>query len=223
MAMRWLVMPSATVLLTGCASIGPPDVPPKAVGSTSLSQDIATPALRTLDRLKVHEEVDSPRYERDLFGTPWRDVDRNGCDTRNDILARDLTGERLGPDGCTVLTGTLRDPYTGHTIHFTRGPHSTDVQIDHVVSLSEAWKLGAYGWSTAKRTEYANDPSVLLAVDGPENTRKSDKDVTEWLPPRKAYRCAFARRVVAIKAEWHLWVTRAEKTELAMVLSGCPT
>ena len=217
------MLASVIMLLAGCASIGPPDVPPKAVGSTPLPRSTTTSALRTLDRLEVHEEVGSPRYKRGLFGTPWRDVDRNGCDTRNDILARDLTGERLDPDGCTVLTGTLRDPYTGHIIHFTRGPHSTDVQIDHVVSLAEAWKLGAYKWSTARRTEYANDPLVLLAVDGPENTRKSDKDVTEWLPPRKIYRCAFARRVVAIKVEWHLWITRAEKAKLAMVLSGCPT
>jgi len=161
-----------------------------------------------------------------LFGQAWADVDRNGCDTRNDILRRDLTAYRLrsATHGCLVLSGTLHDPYTGATIAFVRGQStSAKVQIDHVVALSDAWQKGAQQWSTPRRTAYANDPLNLLAVDGLTNQRKSDGDAATWLPPNKAYRCPYAARQIAVKSRYGLWVTQAERDALARILAACPS
>jgi hypothetical protein len=165
-------------------------------------------------------------YDRGQFGQAWADVDRNGCDTRNDILRRDLSGKTLKADthGCLVLSGTLHDPYTGRTLHFTRGVTTSDeVQVDHVVALGDAWQLGAQGWGATKRQTFANDPLELLAVDGPENAAKGDADAASWLPPQKAYRCAYVARQVAVKSKYHLSVTAAEKLAIGRVLVTCPT
>jgi hypothetical protein len=164
-------------------------------------------------------------YDRALFGQAWSDVDRNGCDTRNDILRRDLTAYTLkaGTNGCVVLRGTLHDPYTGRTIAFVRGPGtSTAVQIDHVVALGDAWQKGAQRWTQARRTAFANDPLNLLAVDGPTNQRKGDGDAATWLPPLRSSRCGYAARQIAVKARYGLWVTAAERDALVRVLQACP-
>jgi hypothetical protein len=136
-----------------------------------------------LATLKTVDSVDNTGYERSLYGTAWKDVDHNGCDTRNDILTRDLTDVTVDSDGCRVESGTLADPYTGKTIHFTRGQGtSLAVQIDHMVPLSRAWGLGASGWSQEEREAFANDPANLLAADGPANNNKSDQGMDEWTP-----------------------------------------
>jgi uncharacterized protein DUF1524 len=130
-------------------------------------------ALAALAAVDVKGRAPRTGYDRDQFGFGWVDVDHNGCDTRNDILARDLTGETVQPGtpNCVVLTGTLADPYSGRTIAFQRGQDtSDDVQIDHVVALSDAWQKGAQGFNATQRTAFANDPLNLLAVDGPLNT-----------------------------------------------------
>ena len=139
-------------------------------------------------------------YARDQFGAGWVDVDRNGCDTRNDILRRDLTGDDVKPGthDCVVLTGMLADPYTGRTIAFRRGAGtSTAVQIDHVVALSRrvADRRAAAG-RRRQRTAFANDPLNLLAVDGPTNEQKGDGDAATWLPPNKAFRCTYVAHQV---------------------------
>ena len=162
-------------------------------------------AVTTLATLAVKGRAPRTGYDRGLFGQAWADVDRNGCDTRNDMLRRDLTAYTLkaGTNGCLVLTGTLHDPYTGTSIAFVRGPGtSTRIQIDHVVALSDAWQKGAQRWSSAQRTAFANDPLNLLAVDGPTNQRKGDGDAATWLPPRKAYRCAYVARQIAVKHKY---------------------
>ncbi|MGZ8758713.1 MAG: HNH endonuclease family protein [Aeromicrobium sp.] len=164
-------------------------------------------------------------YDRALFGQSWLDVDRNGCDTRNDILRRDLAQYVLKPDsnGCAVLTGLLQDPYTGRNIAFIRGWESSlAVQIDHVVALNDAWQKGAQTWTTEKRERFANDPLELLAVDGPANGSKSDGDAATWLPPNKPYRCEYIARQVAIKVKYGLSVTAAEGAAMARVLERCP-
>ncbi|WP_296103362.1 HNH endonuclease family protein [uncultured Corynebacterium sp.] len=164
------------------------------------------------------------RYERKNFGPSWADVDRNGCDTRNDILHRDLTNiTTKPPQRCVVLTGELHDPYTGTTINFHRGKKTSQaIQIDHVVALSNAWSSGAYALPYAARTALANDPLNLLAVDGPTNNAKSDKDAAEWMPPNTDYQCGYADRQVRVKSKYHLRVTRQEKEALTAVLSQCP-
>ncbi|CAM3587523.1 DUF1524 domain-containing protein [Micrococcus flavus] len=182
-------------------------------------------ALALLDTLEVKGRAPKTGYERERFGQSWADVDRNGCDTRNDILRRDLVDVVLkaGTGGCKVLRGTLHGPYTGTTIAFVSGPDtSADVQIDHVVALSDAWQKGAQSLSADERAAFANDPLNLLAVDGPTNQSKSDGDAATWLPPNKAYRCPFVARQVAVKAEYGLWVTAAERDAIARVLAACP-
>jgi hypothetical protein len=181
-------------------------------------------ALAALGTLEVKGRAPRTGYDRDVFGQAWADVDRNGCDTRNDVLARDLTAATVKPgtQGCLVLSGTLADPYTATTIAFVRGEGTSEaVQVDHVVALSDAWQKGAQGWDLTTRTAFANDPLNLLATDGPTNAAKGDGDAATWLPPSRAFRCAYVARQVSVKARYGLWVTDAERVAVAGVLSGC--
>ncbi|OTA26365.1 hypothetical protein B9G54_05125 [Alloscardovia macacae] len=183
-------------------------------------------ALNVLATLAIKGRAPKTGYARTQFGSPWMDMDRNGCDTRNDILKRDLTGISTDAKshGCKVLSGTLADPYTGTTIAFTRGRSSSSaVQIDHVVALSDAWQKGAQQLDATRRQAFANDPYNLLAVDGPANMQKSDGDAATWLPPRKDYRCAYVARQIGVKAKYTLWVTQAEHDAMERVLSSCPS
>ncbi|MFF1253472.1 HNH endonuclease family protein [Pseudarthrobacter sp. NPDC058329] len=186
----------------------------------------AASALVQLAGIPVKGRAPKTGYAREEFGPAWADVDRNGCDTRNDILARDLTNETFKPgtNNCVVATGTLADKYTGTTISFTRGQDtSSDVQIDHVVPLSDAWQKGAQQLSVDQRRQLANDPLNLLAADGPTNSAKGDKDAATWLPPNRAFRCEYVARQTAVKAKYSLWVTQAEHDALGSVLEACST
>lgn len=176
-----------------------------------------------LAHLPVKGKAPMTGYAREQFGPAWADVDRNGCDTRNDVLARDLTDVtyKPGTHDCVVLTGTLDDPYTGRTIAFARGPRSADVQIDHVVALANAWVTGAQQLSAERRRELANDPANLLAVDGPANQAKGAGDAATWLPPSRSYRCAYALRQIHVKTAYDLWVTKAEQAALDQQLDRC--
>jgi hypothetical protein len=184
-------------------------------------------ALDALNTLAVKGRAPKTGYARSQFGAEVSasDYDGNGCKTRDDILRRDLTGVKLRADGCTVTHGTLRDPYTGKTIKFIRtgkpGGYSNAVQIDHVVALSDAWQKGAQQWSKASRTAFAHDPANLLAVDGPANAQKGDGDAATWLPSNKSYRCTYVSKQVTVKVKYGLWVTAAEKTAIANLLTGC--
>jgi hypothetical protein len=182
-------------------------------------------ALAAVAELDVKGRAPRTGYDRDEFGPAWQDVDRNGCDTRNDILGRDLVdvGYKPSTRECVVAYGTLHDRYSGDDIVFVRGQDtSTAVQIDHVVALSDAWQKGAQRWDDARRTAFANDPLNLLAADGPLNQSKGDGDAATWLPPNKAFRCEYVARQVAVKLDYDLWVTRAEHDAMARVLVTCP-
>jgi len=182
-------------------------------------------AAKLLETLDIKGRAAKTGYSRDEFGASWADVDRNGCDTRNDILSRDLTKVTYkdGTHDCVVLTGRLSDPYTATKVSFVRGQDtSTAVQIDHVVALSDAWQKGAQKLDEDTRKAFANDPLNLLAVDGPANQAKEDGDAATWLPPNKAYRCQYVARQVAVKAKYDLWVTQAEHDAIARVLKSCP-
>ncbi|MEY2851239.1 MAG: hypothetical protein RJA96_1110 [Actinomycetota bacterium] len=164
-------------------------------------------------------------YTRAQFGQTWADVDRNGCDTRNDILKRDLTAEvfKEKTRECVVLSGTLIDPFSGETINFVRGNTSSmEVQIDHVVALSNAWQTGAFKLSIKERTAFANDPMNLLAVKGRLNSQKGDGDAATWLPPLKSYRCDYVARQIAVKIKYKLWFTAPEKEAMVRILKSCP-
>ncbi len=181
-------------------------------------------ALALLDTLPVKGRAPKTGYEREAkFGTAWLDVDRNGCDTRNDILARDLEPEvKSGP--CKVTSGTLLDPYTGKTIDFVRGnTTSLAVQIDHVVSLMNAWETGAQQLTQAQRISLANDPINLFAVDGPTNGQKGAGDAATWLPPKKDFRCTYVAHQVSVKATYGLWVTQPEHDAITRILTDVRT
>ena len=177
--------------------------------------------LALLETLPVKGRAPKTGYSRSAF-SHWRDPDRNGCDARNDILKRDLFNIvfKADTDGCKVVSGELKDPYSGTTIQFILG--KSDVDIDHVVALSHAWQVGAFQWSDAKRLEFANDPMNLLAVSARLNRQKGDGDAATWLPPAQSYRCAYVSRQVVVKVKYGLWVTSPEKAEIQRVLQSCP-
>jgi len=161
-------------------------------------------------------------YSREAFGEPWSDTDGNGCDTRDDVLTRDLAHrEYEAGTSCVVVAGDLADPYTRNVIHFVRGDGDL-VDIDHVVALGNAWVTGAFRWDADKRLQFANDPGNLLAVDASANRQKGDGDTATWLPPNKAYRCAYVARQISAKARYGLWVTAPERDAMTRVLRGCP-
>jgi hypothetical protein len=192
---------------------------PSATASTS-QPTVAGSAMSALQLLAVKGRAPKTGYSREAFGPAWTDVDRNGCDTRNDILKRDLTGITM-EGRCKVLTGTLKDPYSARTVFFVRGGAS-EVDIDHVVALSDAWQKGAQPWEFAKRVAFANDPLNLLATDASVNRAKSDSDSASWRPPDRSSWCAVAARQVAVKLKYELWVTSAERDALAQMLAPCP-
>lgn len=200
--------------------------PPLSSPTTPVSP---TTAQAQLDALDVKGRAPKTGYERSEFGQAWTDdvtvaQGRNGCDTRNDVLRRDLTAITVKPGSreCVVLSGILLDPYSGKTIDFMRGEKTSPaVQIDHVVAMSDAWQKGAAQWDRAKRTDFANDPANLQATDGPTNQKKGNGDAATWLPPNKAYRCTYVSRQIDVKARYGLWVTAAEKDAMARTLATC--
>jgi hypothetical protein len=203
------------VAATGCGLLAPEATSRRAATGT---------ALDVLSSLEVRDRDPRAGYDRELFGEAWADVDGNGCDTRNDVLRRDLDDVDLDRrNGCRVWAGVLDDPYSGAVIDFVRGPETSPlVQIDHVVALSDAWQKGAQEWDAATREAFANDPLNLLAVDGDVNDAKGDGDAATWLPPDRGARCAYVARQIAVKATYGAWVTEAERDAVARVLADCP-
>lgn len=167
-----------------------------------------------LGQLTVAAHEQGPAYRRDEFGTPWNDTDHNQCDTRNDVLAAWLIDTTTV--GCSVREGQLIDPYTGK--HFT---HPSLVDIDHVVSLGDAWRSGAARWTKDRRTEFANDPRHLVPVSASANRAKGDKPAEKWLPPDAVYHCDYALIIIATKHAYRLTVTPAERNALDAALMSC--
>ena len=181
-------------------------------------------ASTVLETLVVKGRAPKTGYDRSSFGD-WADPDGNGCDTRNDILNRDLTAitYKYVNDKCTVMTGTLLDPYSGSTMDFLRGVGTSSlIQIDHVVAVSDAWQKGAFKWGSATKVAFYNDPLNLLAVKGTLNSQKGDGDAATWLPPQKSFRCSYVARQIAVKAKYAIWITTAEKSAMKTILAKCP-
>ena len=182
-------------------------------------------ASSALSTLAVKGRAPKTGYDRDALFGGWADPDGNGCDARNDVLARDLSNKVFGTgrDKCLVLSGTLIDPYSGKKIDFTRGQGtSTLVPIDHVVAVSDAWQKGAFKWDAVTRVQFYNDPLNLKATQQSLNSQKRDGDAATWLPPLKSYRCAYVAQQIAVKAKYAIWVTKAEKEAMARILTACP-
>ncbi|MGB3351364.1 MAG: HNH endonuclease family protein [Mycobacterium sp.] len=170
-------------------------------------------------------------YRRDAFGESWTDDTtapggRNGCDTRNDILNRDLldkTYVAISRCPAAVATGVLLDPYTSVLVPFTRGAQTgAEVQIDHIVPLALAWDLGARNWSDEMRTRFANDPSNLIAVQGDANQDKGDKEPAVWMPPNAAFHCQYAMQFIAVLRGYGLPVDAPSKSALRQATETCP-
>lgn len=173
----------------------------------------AEQARAQLPALPVAEPVTTPAYDRREFGTAWADGD--GCDTRDDVLADWVSGPvRNGP--CDVVGGTLYDVYTGRTL---TSPRQAD--IDHVVSLGDAWRSGAATWDRPTRQRFATDRLHLVPVSATANRAKGDKPPNIWLPPLADYHCEYARIVIGTKARWKLTVTGPERDALAAALRSC--
>ena len=220
---------SVAAMLTPAPSTTPAPSPTAAPSSAPTDSNNSAPgaagsgpetAQSVALALSVKGRSAKTGYARDEFGSGWVDVDRNGCDTRNDMLILRLENRDMsGP--CKVLSGDLPDPYTGTWIHFERGGKS-EVDIDHIVALSDAWQKGASGWEFAKRVALANDPLNLEPVQASANRQKGAGDAATWLPSYKPFRCDYVARQVAVKEKYDLWVTQAELDAMTRVLSACP-
>ena len=224
------------VTVSGC-SVLPADggsVFAAPVSGTSAPGAQVEEALSALEQLAVKGRAPKTGYARSEFGAAWTDTNTamwggNSLSTREDILSRDLmdvtckgrSGVAAPP--CVVQSGVLHDPYTGTTVNFVRGETTSPlVPIEHVVALGDSWQKGAQQLSAAERVDLANDPLNLIATTQAPNSAKSDSDAASWLPPNKAFRCAYVARQVAVKLRYRLWVTQAEKDAIAAVLSTCP-
>lgn len=195
--------------------------PPVPVGQPVPSDTLdISPVSVALESLLVKGKAPKSGYSRTQFSSGWASVAE--CDMRNIILRRDLDDIQID-DTCKVTHGILQDPYTGKEIAFTRGAStSAEVQIDHVVALSNAWQTGAQQLAVERRHAFANDPLNLIAADGKANQQKSDGDAATWLPPNKAFRCQYVARQIAVKQAYSLWVTPAEKSAMETVVQRCP-
>ncbi len=186
--------------------------------------DAARAQLRALPVRGWDRTSDFRRYQ---FGPAWSDdvnveFGHNGCNTRDDILRRDLKNLVVRPFTCFAQSGTLTDPYTGATIDFVRGPETSNaVEIDHVVSLADAWYKGARSWDPQRRLDFANDPRNLLAVSPQANFDKAFRDAAGWLPPNPAFRCDFVARQIEVKTAYGLWLSAKEKRAMTDVLAHC--
>lgn len=190
-----------------------------------ITSPTSTTSLQSqLNSLLIKGRAPKTGYSRDQFGSAWIDVDRNGCDTRNDILNRDLTYiiHKPGTNNCVVQSGYFYDPYTATQFEFVKSSSGSTIEIDHIVSLSDAWQKGAQQWNSQTRKDFANDPLNLTATSQSANRSKSDSDAASWLPPNKSIRCAFIARQIAVKSAYQLWVTQAEFDSMVRVLSTCP-
>lgn len=219
----------AVVLLTNIEdSVAPEQSTTSTASGTPPATSSAEPSAASivLNTLEVKGRAPSKDYDRDLFGQAWSDDvrvegGRNGCDTRNDILRRDLSEEQIRPEtqGCLVESGLLEEPYSGEIIDFERG--DDQVHIDHVVALADAWAKGAQAWDADTLRDFANDPRNLLAVDATLNMQKGAGDAATWQPPNKVFRCDYAQMIIVVKSAYGLWVTPAEHDALSRELARC--
>jgi hypothetical protein len=171
-------------------------------------------------------------YRRDAFGDSWTDENPapggyNGCDTRNDILDRDLVDKTyVSISRCpsAVATGLLHDPYTNAEVAFTRGEKTgAAVQIDHIVPLALAWDLGARFWTGEMRLRFANDPANLIAVAGAVNQDKGDQEPATWMPPNTAFHCQYAMQFIAVIRGYGLPIDTQSVPALKAAAATCPS
>lgn len=158
-------------------------------------------------------------YDRSLFGSGWIDADRDGCDTRREVLIAESTTPVQVGTGCSITGGTWFSVYDGVTT-----TDASTFDIDHMVPLKEAWDSGAHSWTSDQRRAFYNDLSrweSLIAVSASSNRSKSDRDPAEWMPARTSYHCTYVTSWIAVKKAWNLSVDQAEYGKLEQVLATC--
>ena len=183
------------------------------------TEDSGRLATEVLEELEVKGRAPKTGYSREQFYDGWPIVD--GCSLRQKILKREF-GDTAILEGCNVVAGEFDEPYTGEHRVFNNREEVSQIQIDHVVALSDAWQKGAQYKTYEVRNQIATDPLNLLAVDGPANEQKSDGDAATWLPKNKKFRCQYVARQVSVKYKYGLWVTKAEKEVIMRILENCP-
>lgn len=177
-------------------------------------QQLSALAVQPAGSMSGYSRVLFPHWGSDGTVYGWNEPD-GSCDVRDDALTRDGQDVQV-EENCSFVSGSWVGPYTGATL-----TDSSDVDIDHVVPLANAWRSGASGWSTADREAYANDPGVLLSTDDGANQEKGDKGPEAWAPPNQSYWCEYARRWINIKFTRGLTATEAEKAALEEMLATC--
>lgn len=196
---------TATIAVTLATPGGatPPGIPSESTARTWLAA------------LQVKPTGSSSGYSRDLFPHWW--TISGTCNTREVVLQRDGTNVVVGSD-CYPTSGSWFSPYDGATWHA-----ASDIDIDHIVPLADAWRSGASTWTTAKRAAFANDLNhpQLIAVTDNVNQSKGDRSPDAWKPPLTSYWCTYAEMWVASKHEWGLSITSAEKSALTTMLDRC--
>ncbi|MBQ3410157.1 HNH endonuclease [Candidatus Saccharibacteria bacterium] len=225
---------AVATLLSGVAAwliVSPKSYETEVISTTDLSaepnllaQDETAPlATDILAKLEIKGRAPKTGYQRTEFYNGWPTID--GCSLRQRIIKRDFGDSAvLDPtSSCNVIAGEYDEPYTGqHQVFTQREDISKNVQIDHVVALSDAWQKGAQYKTQDERYQIATDPLNLIAVDGSANQQKSDGDAATWLPSNKKFRCAYVARQVSVKYKYALWVTQAEHDAIAKILEQCP-
>jgi hypothetical protein len=206
---------SATAPATGPPTAAGAPPPPSASEARSLLEGLV---VGQASSMAGYSRDEFPHWASDAEAYGWEEPD-GSCDVRDAALIRDGQGVRIDED-CDITAGTWLDHYTGLTL---RDP--SEVDIDHLVPLANAWRSGAGSseWSAAEREAYANDPEVLLSADAGANRTKGDKGPEAWKPPNRDYWCEYARRWIWIKSDWRLTGNPAEKSALQGMLGTCAT
>ncbi|AYC41652.1 HNH endonuclease family protein [Streptomyces griseorubiginosus] len=206
---RLSILGALTALIASVAVLNGPSA------SAALPTPVSAATARTyLASLTVATE-NRTGYDRDLFPT-WITISGT-CNTREYILKRDGSNV-VTNSACTATSGSWYSPYDGAT-----WTAASDLDIDHLVPLAEAWDSGASAWTTAQRQAFANDVTrpQLLAVTDNVNQSKGDQDPATWMPSLTSYRCTYVRAWVQVKYYYDLSVDSAEKTALTNYLANC--
>lgn len=173
-------------------------------------------ALDVLGTIEVAEDDYCEEYNRDEYApNGWVDHNGSGHHTRDDILIRDLDDVEYRDDNA-VEYGTMTDPYGGETIEHIIG--DSEVDIEHVVAVSQAHRNGACDWDTKQKADFYQDPDNLVAVSSWENQSKSDQDAADWLPPNQGAYCDFAGVKTFVKDKYGLTMNEAEHAEIQRIL-----
>jgi hypothetical protein len=216
--MKWRIVANGAALVV-TISIGATiaGTSPARTNASGMARAGGGSAIGLLQNIRVENERGAG-YVRALF-EHWRDIDGDGCDSREQVLKRDsVTLPQVDPYKCKVVAGDWVSPYDG-----ARWSSPTDVDIDHVVALKEAWDSGAWAWSSATRKAYANDTSdkrTLLAVTDNVNQQKSDKDPSNWVPPLKSNLCTYLGNWISVKARWNLSMDQSEWGRIKNLLNA---